>query len=80
MGAFKKKHQGEVQTFTPQAISEYIKTAQEVFLALQRERDAMKNIEISRRISAELLGRMVLEEEILTTTQLNIIKREKENT
>lgn len=76
MGAFKKKHQGSVQEYTPQAISEYIKTAAEVFVNLQKQRDQMKNIEMTKRTIAELLGRMVIDEEIITSTQLNIINRE----
>lgn len=76
MGAFKKKHQGSIQEFTPQAIADYIKTAAEVFVTMQKQRDQMKNIEMSKRATAEILGRMVIEEEFITTTQLNIIKRE----
>ena len=79
MGAFKKKHQGEVQTFTPHAISEYIKTAGDVFLNMQKERDTMKQIELNKRITAEILGRMFIEEGIIESTQLNIIKREMEH-
>lgn len=76
MGFFKKKHQGEIVEFTPIAISEYIRKAQDTFVALQRERERMKEIELSRRVVAELLGRAVVEDEFITTTQLNIIKRE----
>ena len=76
MGAFKKKHQGEIQEFTPRMITEYVKRAEETFVNLQKERDSMKQVEITKRIAAELLGRMVIEEEFITTTQLNIIKNE----
>lgn len=76
MGTFKKKHQGQVQEFTPQAISDYIKTAGDVFVNMQKQRDQLKQVEVSKRITAELLGRMVVENEFITTTQLNIIKRE----
>lgn len=76
MGFFKKKHQGEIQEFTPLAISEYVKRADEVFVKLQEERERMKEIHLTKRIIAELLGRAVVEEEFITTTQLNIIKRE----
>lgn len=75
-GTFKKKHQGDIQTFSPIHIAEYIKSAGEVFAKMQREREDMKQIEISKRVCAELLGRMVVEEEILESTQLNIIRRE----
>lgn len=78
-GAFKKKHMGEVQDFTPKAITEYIKSAGEAFRKMQEERDAMKQIEITKRVKAELLGRMFLEEEFIQSTQLNLIEKELKN-
>ena len=75
-GAFKKKHQGEIQTFTPQAIVEYIKRAGEAFTKMQVERETMKNIDLDKRAQAELIGRMYIEEQFIESTQLNIIKRE----
>jgi hypothetical protein len=75
MGAFKKKHQGTVQEFTPTAITEYIKRAADVFGQLQKDREAMKQIEVSDRLKAELIGRMFIEDEFITSTQLNIIAR-----
>lgn len=78
-GAFKKKHVGEVQTFTPQAIVEYIKRAGEGFRRIQKEREVMKSIEIDKRITAELIGRMFVEEQFIKSTQLNIIMNELKN-
>jgi hypothetical protein len=78
-GAFKKKHQGEIQTFTPQAITEYIKGAGDAFRKMQDEREAMKEIEISKRTQAELIGRMIIEEKFIESTQLNIIRKELEH-
>lgn len=75
MGAFKKKHQGTVQEFTPTAITEYIKRAADVFGKLQKDREIMKQIEVSDRLKAELIGRMFIEEEFIGSTQLNIIAR-----
>ena len=75
-GAFKKKHMGEVQTFTPQAISDYIKVAGDTFKIMQQEREQMKQIEITSRVRAELVGRMILEETFVQSTQINIISRE----
>jgi hypothetical protein len=75
-GAFKKKHVGEVQTFTPNAIVEYIKYAADAFKKMQFERDAMKQIEITKRVKAELIGRMIIEEQFISFTQLNIISKE----
>lgn len=75
-GAFKKKHVGEIQTFTPQAIVEYIQGAGEAFTRMQQEREIMKSISIDRRVQAELIGRMIIEEKFIESTQLNIIRDE----
>jgi hypothetical protein len=78
-GAFKKKHQGEIQSFTPQAITEYIQDAGEAFTRMQSERESMKDIILNRRMQAELIGRMIIEEKFIESTQLNIIRKELEN-
>jgi len=78
MGAFKKKHRGDVQEFAPAHIMEYIKGAGDVFQQIQKERDRMKEIELSKRVRAELIGRMFIEETFVKSTQLNIIAREIE--
>ena len=78
-GAFRKKHQGEIQTFTPNAITEYIKQAGDAFNKMQSDREAMKNIELTKRTTAELIGRMIIEENIIESTQLNIIRGQMDN-
>ena len=78
-GAFKKQHRGEIQLFTPHAISEYIKEAGDVFRRMQDERERMKQIEVSRRVKAELIGRMIIEEGFIQSTQLNLISKELDN-
>ncbi len=78
-GAFKKKHVGEIQSFTPQAITDYIKDAGDAFTRMQAERESMKQIIIDRRTQAELVGRMIIEEKFIESTQLNIIRKELEN-
>jgi hypothetical protein len=75
-GAFKRKHVGEIQSFTPGAIVDYIAQAGEAFTIMQQQRESMKQIEITKRTKAELVGRMMLEEQFITSTQLNIISRE----
>jgi hypothetical protein len=76
LNSFRKKHVGEIQTFAPERITEYIKRAGDIFAGLQGDREAMKQVEISKRVQAELIGRMYIEESFLESTQLNIIKRE----
>jgi len=75
-GAFKKRHKGDIQDFTPTAITDYIKSAGEVFKKMQIDREAMKQVEVTKRTKAELIGRMMLEEQFIASTQLNIISRE----
>ena len=76
MGSFKKKHQGTVQEFTPNAITDYIKQAGETFRQMQSERETMKQIELSRRTQAELIGRLMLEENLISSMQVNQMAKE----
>ena len=76
MGSFKKAHKGTVQEFTPAAITDYIKQAGETFQQMQKEREAMKQIEITRRTKAELIGRLMLEENLISSMQVNQIAKE----
>ncbi len=75
-GSFKKRHKGDIQDFTPSAITDYIKQAGEAFTIMQNQREQMKQIEITNRTKAELIGRMMIEEQFISSTQLNIIQRE----
>jgi len=75
-GAYKRKHVGTIQSITPQIITDYISQAAETFTLMQNQRDQMKQVEITSRTKAELIGRLFIEESIITSTQLNIISRE----
>ena len=77
-GAFRKKHMGSVEEFTPTAITEYIKQAGDAFRKMQLEREVLKQIELTKRDKAELLGRLFLEEQLINTMQMNIIAKEIE--
>lgn len=76
MGTFKSKHMGQIQTMTPKLLTEYISDAGETFEKMVIEKRRMQEIEVTRKTTAELLGRMYIEEGIITSTQLNIIKSE----
>lgn len=75
-GAFKKKHSGSIQQFTPQMIKEYLQSAGDIFIEMQKDREAMKEVEMSKRLMGELIGRAFIEEELINSIQLNIIKTE----
>jgi hypothetical protein len=75
-GTFKKKHTGEIQEFAPQRIMEYISQAGEVFEQMKQDKERLKQIQISPKLRAELLGRIYFEEEIIKADQIAIIKNE----
>ena len=76
MNSLNNKHMGEIQTFAPRMIAQYIEKAANVFTTLQGDREAMKQVEVDRRLAATLIGRMYIENDFIESTQLNIIKRE----
>ena len=76
MGSFRKIHKGDIQTFTPTAITEYIKQGGDAFKSIQDDREIMKTIGVSEQGQAELLGRLFIQENLINTKQLNIAKRE----
>lgn len=75
-GSFKSKHVGDIQTVAPTSITEYIKKGSSAFTQLQKDRELFKQYEATDQVRAELLGRMFIQDELITSTQLNIIKRE----
>jgi hypothetical protein len=78
ISAYKRKHSGnaneEILLQIENAISLIDETVQ---LHIQR-RDRMKEMEISKKTIAELCGRLFIEDEIISATQLGIIKKEIE--
>jgi hypothetical protein len=79
LGIFKRRHTGTVLEDYAETIKEHILQAGSMFDTLKNEREQMKNIDIDSRTRAELIGRMFLEDKILTSTQLGIIRDEIEN-
>lgn len=79
LGAFKSKHMGEIKEYAPAQILESIKASGDTFRLIQKQRDVLKEMEATKQIQAELLGRMFIEQDIINSTQLNIIKNELKN-
>lgn len=79
MGAFSRKHTGDVQVFTPEKIGEYFKTADETFNQLVQHKDDLKKIKIDRKVMSELVGDLYLNEQLLKHSQVLIIANEMEN-
>ena len=79
LGLFYAKHQGEIQQITPGTLTEIILNAGNKFDQMIVEREKMKEISLTKRTCAELVGRLFIEEQIINTTQMGIISREIEN-
>lgn len=75
-GSFKKKHIGEIQTLAPLKIIEQLNAIEQEFNKAIELKNRLKEIEITKRTTSELIGRLFNEEELLTTTQLSILKKE----
>ena len=71
-----RRHTGKANFDLTKGISEGIKRLGDNFLNLQEQLQRMKEIEVSKRISASLIGRLFLEEEVITAHQLGVLKRE----
>jgi hypothetical protein len=79
MGKFKRRHTGSVIEDYREAVHIFVNEAGAMFENVVKEREQLKDIELTTRARAELIGRMFIEEKILTATQLGIIKNEIEN-
>ena len=71
-----RRHTGSAVSEINDKIVESINKLEAHFQILDIDRVHMKEKEVSNRVVAELLGRMYIEEEIINSTQLNIIKNE----
>lgn len=73
------KHNGNVLEEIHSAIQQAVQSAEKQMQELIYVKNFLRNIEMTKTRSAELLGRLFIEEEIITSTQLNIVKRELES-
>jgi len=76
MSYFKRKHMGGVEEIAVSSIAGFTKNAANTFRELSESKEIMKEIELTKTVTAELIGRLYIEEEAITATQLGIIKRE----
>ena len=74
MGAFRSKHVGDVQTVSPALLREYICKAGSQFDTMVVQKEAMKQIQITAKERASLLGVLYIDKKLITSTQLNQIK------
>lgn len=73
---FLRKHTGSVSQELDDKILEVVRHLDENLTDAERQAEQMKQIELTSIETAELCGRFFMEEEIITSSQLNIIKSE----
>ena len=74
--AYIRKHTGNILSELQEKIRFAVNSLEEEWNMLNRHKERMKEIEINPLVTAHLVGELFMNEEIINTTQLNIIKRE----
>tara|TARA_R110002167_G_scaffold177167_3_gene376949 strand:+ start:6373 stop:7287 length:915 start_codon:yes stop_codon:yes gene_type:complete len=73
---FKRKHTGSAGTEMVMQVSNQIKNGEKHYLRILNDRDSLKNTILNKRQQSELLGRLFVDEEIITSTQITCAKKE----
>lgn len=76
---FMRKHTGSVLSELKNRIVSATDQLSEVFERSIKHADTMKSLTVNKTTSAELCGRLFIEEDIITSTQLGIMKKEIKN-
>jgi hypothetical protein len=76
MGSFVRKHTGSALYDAEISIQEQIGNAKQYFNRLVEDKTLLKNIHLTTKEKGTILGRLFAEQEILTLTQVGIVKRE----
>jgi len=72
--SYTKRHMSNVDEMVKEKIHEQLNLIEASFLELQEFREMLKEITFSKKAYAQILGRLIFEKEVLTSTQINIIK------
>ena len=73
---FKRKHTGTAGHDIVMQLSNQIKTGEKHYTRILDDRDELRNITITKRQQTELLGRLFADDDIITSSQMSIIKKE----
>lgn len=76
MGSFVRKHTGSALYEATLNINEQILKAKEYFDVLVQDKEELKDVILTPKEKGTILGRLFAEQEILTLTQVGIVKRE----
>jgi|TARA_B110000046_G_scaffold30634_1_gene32434 hypothetical protein len=73
---FKRKHTGSAGHDIVMQLSNQIKNGEKHYTRILNDRDSLKNVTLTNREQSELLGRLFADDEIITSSQVSIIKKE----
>ena len=73
---FKRKHTGTAGHDIVMQLSNQIKNGEKHYTRILNDRDSLKNVTLTNREQSELLGRLFADDEIITSSQVSIIKKE----
>ena len=73
---FKRKHTGSAGHDIKMQLSNQIKNGEVHYSRILKDRDALKSTLLSKTEQAALVGRLFIDEEIVTSSQMSIIKKE----
>jgi hypothetical protein len=76
MSSFVRKHTGSALHEAAQHINDQITNARNHFSTLVQDKEILKDVLLTPRDKGSILGRLFAEQEILTLTQVGIVKRE----
>ena len=76
MSSFVRKHTGSALYEATLKIDDQIKNAKQYFDTLVQDKEILKNVMLTPREKGTILGLLFAEQEILTLTQVGIVKRE----
>lgn len=79
LGAYKRKHTGTADLEAFEIMRNYLYSAKSIFEKLIADRDHLKKIDLHPSEMAGIMGKMFIHNEIITSTQINIMKREMQN-
>lgn len=75
-GSFRRKHTGSVAGELKMKIEDAIGKFGPILNRTFEHAEAMQKIQVDKTAAAELCGRLFVEQEVINSTQLNIVKRE----
>jgi len=73
---FKRKHSGSANHDMTVQLSNQIKNGEKHYTRILKDRDTLRNTTLTKRQQSELLGRLFADDDLITSTQVSIVKKE----